>query len=909
MSKRKEVRSDLSMNRLLHRLDAEVRDEIRFYLEERAREFVDEGMEPGEAWKAALYAFGDVGKIESEVRSWAKTRESKRRGWEMLSSLMQDLRYIVRTLLAKPGFTVVALMSLALAIGANTAIFSLVHATLFRAPPVHEPDQLAAVFTTSRRGFPRASSSYPDYLDYRDRSTHFVDIAALSYLPASLGDDSGRAVFVTLQAVTGNYFELLGVTPASGRVLQPQDDVLRAGAPVAVLRYEYWEDQFLSDPAVVGKTIRLNGVAFEVVGVARPGFKGMRLDAEPEIWIPLQTGALLDVGSISRQETIWETRGSRWLDMLIARLNPGSTVEQARAELLAVSDQLAEEDPDARGPRSVTVDALPGYLLPNGSETQMRGFVWLLMGVTGFTLLLACANLANLLLARASARKREIGVRLAIGAGRGRLVRQLLTESTVLALVGAGAGVFLADLLLKLMGNFQLPGSVTIASLGIGLDGRLRLFALAISLVTTLPFGLVPAIQATRPELVHALKGDSVRDGTSGSDRLRKGLIALQVATCCVLLVGSGLFLRTLRQGLDVNLGVDTEGVALARFSLGLLQYEPNDAMVFAEQLLDRARRLPGVDAASVSTRVPLQNGGAMRFFAEVDDYEIAEDEELRVDVVFVSTGYFESLRMPLISGRAFDRSDDESSVEVVVVNQAMADRYWPDGDAVGGVISLGRDNRAQVIGVAGDATWNGLADDATNYVYAPLAQSPDRATRNFLTLAVHTMSNADDLLPPMRAEIQGLEPELPIQTLATMEGFLNRVLMPQRMGAALLSGFGLLALLLAAVGIAGVVAFSVNQKQRDIGVRIALGARGPEVLGLLVGAMTTPVAWGLAIGLITARLLTGTVQSFMFRVSPTDPLVYVVMAVGLTGVAALATLIPARKAMRIAPIKVLQAE
>lgn len=538
----------------------------------------------------------------------------------------------------------------------------------------------------------------------------------------------------------------------------------------------------------------------------------------------------------------------------------------------------------------------------------MRGFVWLLMGVTGFTLLLACANLANLLLARASVRKREIGVRLAIGAGRGRLVRQLLMESTVLALAGAGAGVFLADLLIRVLGNFQLPGSVTIDSLDIGLDGGLLLSALAISLATTLLFGLLPALQATRPELVHALKGDSVRDGTSQSDRLRQGLIAIQVATCCVLLVGSGLFLRTLRQGLDVNLGIDTDGIALARFSLGLLRFEPNDAMAFTDALLERARRLPGVDAASVSTRVPLQDGGAMGIFAQVDGYELAPDEELRVDLVFASTGYFGSLRMPLVSGRTFEPSDDESGTGVVIVDQAMADRYWPEGNAVGGIVALG-DTDLQVVGVAADATWNGLADAATNYMYAPLAQSPDRATRSFLTLAVHTNADADDLLAPMRAEIQGLEPELPIQTLATMEGFLNRVLMPQRMGATLLSGFGLMALILAAVGIAGVVAFSVNQKQKDIGVRIALGARGIEVLGLLVGTMARPVALGLVVGLISARALTGAVQSFMFRVSPGDPLVYLGMALGLAGVAALATVVPAMRAARIDPVKVLKTE
>ena len=294
-------------------LPNEVRAEIRFYLEERTREFIDEGMEPDKAWNSALEAFGDGGRIEAEARGWAEKREPKRRVGMMLSSLMQDLRYATRTLIAKPGFTVVALLTLALGIGANTAIFSLVYATLFRTPPVEEPDRLAAVFTTSRRGFPRSSSSYPDYLDYRDRSTHFFDMAATSYLPASLGDEQGVAVFVTLQAVTGNYFELLGVTPASGRVLQPQDDALRAGARVAVLRHDFWENRFLSDAAIIGETLRLNGVPFEVVGVARRGFEGMRLDSEPEIWIPMQSGASLGGGAIS-SETVWEDRGTRWMD-------------------------------------------------------------------------------------------------------------------------------------------------------------------------------------------------------------------------------------------------------------------------------------------------------------------------------------------------------------------------------------------------------------------------------------------------------------------------------------------------------------------------------------------------------------------------------------------------------------------
>ena len=893
-------------DRLLERLDAKLHDEIRFYLEERAKEFMEEGRDADAAWRAALEAFGDIEKIAADVRREAKAGGSKRRGWEMIGSLLQDMRYAVRTLATKPGFTVVALATLALGIGANTAMFSVVHATLFRAPPVQEPDGLVAVFTTSRRGFPRSSTSYPDFLDYRDRSTRLADLAGTAGPPASLGNEDEGAESVGILTVTGNYFSLLGLRPALGRLLQPQDDVLGGGARVAVLLHDFWESRFGADPAVVGQTIRLNRVAFEVVGVAPAEFKGMRLSGEPQIWIPMQSGPALSAGLVSPG---FEQRANRWMGMSIGRLVPGSTVEQARAELLAISDQLTEEDPTARGPRSVTVDALSGYQLPSGSESQIRGFVWLLLGVTGFTLLLACANLANLLLARASSRNREFGVRLAIGAGRGRLVRQLLTESTVLAIVGGGLGILLADALLRLLGGFQLPGGVTVASLGIGLDARLLVVALGISVVTVVLFGLVPALQATRPELVHSLKGESVRDGRARSDRMRQGLIAVQMATCVVLLVGSGLFLRTLREGLTADLGVDTEGVALARFNLGLSRYGESDAMAFVDELLVRARRLPGVDAASISTRVPLQQGGATGFFAQVDGYQLAPDEELRVEVVVGTEGYFESIGLPLLQGRPFRRAGAESGQSVIVVGESMAEKYWPNGDAIGGNVAFGGRPGSLVIGVAQNATWFGLADEVTNYVYMPLAQFRNWAAERFLTLAVHTDRRAEDLLPIMRAEIQALEPDLPMQSLVTMEGHVNRVLMPQRMGAALLSGFGLLALMLAAVGIAGVVSFSVNQKRRDIGVRIALGAGGNQVVGLLLGSMARPIVFGLALGLVTARALARTVESFMFRVDATDPATYGLIALGLVVVAAIATLLPASRATRIDPIEVLKAE
>ncbi|GMR12613.1 MAG: ABC transporter permease [Gemmatimonadota bacterium] len=907
MSPHRGFRRDFHPGPVGRDLSKQIKDEIRFHLEMRTQELIDTGVAPGEAWRAALEAFGDPQDIVKRTRREAGLGNGTRRRGRLMASFIGDLRYGLRMLTGNPGFSVIVILTLALGIGANTAIYSIANAALFRAPPVREPGELAAVYTTSRRGFPRSSSSYLDYLDYRERSTYFADMAATATLSAGLGDEELGARFSTVEAVTGNYFDLLGLTPALGRLIQPEDDRLEAGVPVVVLSHAFWQDHFQADADIVGRTVRLNGSPFTVAGVGPVGFAGMSLSVRPDLWIPMRAGTSLGTGSIA-DPRVWEERAYRWIGRLIARLQPGSSVEQARAEMLAISAQLAEEDPEARGPRSVTVDALPGYALPVGSEAQMTGFVWLLLGVVGLTLLLACANVANLLVARASSRAREVGVRLAIGAGRGRLMRQLLTESMVLALLGGAAGLAVAWAVLALMGGLQLPGGVSIGMLDIGLDRGMLAVTLIISLVTGVVFGLAPALHATRPDLVGALKGEARLRGLGRGLGLRKSLVAIQVALCLVVLAGSGLFLRTLQRGLSADLGIGLDNVALARFPLAQLQYSPEQAMAFTDALKERASGLPGVTAAALSTRVPLQAGGAIGFFFEVDGYQPRPDEELRMDVVFVTPGYFESLGLPLNEGRVISASDDEGSPNVMVVSQTMASAYWPDGLAVGGTVRTGGEV-VEVIGVVDDVTWNTLADDPTDYVFVPLAQWSSRAASSFLTLSVRTTGDARSLLPLIRSEVGALERDLPITTLQTMEDQVARVLTTQRMGAVLLSAFGVLALILAGVGIAGVVAYSVSRQRRDIGVRIALGAADTDIFSMVVKGMGGPILIGLGGGLGLALSLARTMEGFLFQVSATDPLTFLAISAGLATVAVLATIIPARQATRVDPLTVLKAE
>lgn len=824
----------------------------------------------------------------------------------MWRDLGRDVVFAFRQWRRSPGFFLAALVTLALGIGANTAIFSVADRTLLRPPPVREPDRLVMVYTTCRRGDPRCSSSYPDYLDYREGTSGLDDLAAYSWVPLNVGADETGAWLASGQVVSGNYFQVLGLAPAAGRLIQPADNRPPAGATAAVLGYRAWQDRFGGDPDVVGREIRLNGSPFTVVGVAPARFRGLDLGSDADVWIPIFAGSRLGAVGAVGQEGIFGARGSRWIHALVGRLAPQASAAQVRTQLLAVSQGLRESDPDARGERSVTVDELSGSVLPTFARDDLVRFVGLLVAVVAATLLLACANLANLLLARASDRRREMGIRRAVGAGSARLVRQLATEAVALALLGGAAGLLLAHWALLALSGFSLPGGVPLADVGLGLDGRIVAFTGLLSVLTGLAFGLLPAFRAGRDDVVSALRGDE--RGRRPGRGLQDGLVAVQVALCLVLLVGSGLFLRTLRRGLDEDMGFRRDHLALARFNLALLDYGAEESDAFLESMLDRIRSRPEVTSAATASLVPLQVGGHTATFADVEGYTPPPDEEIRVEYVFVSGDYFRTLGMPLLQGRSFGDGDAAGGTPVTVVSRTMAQRYWPGGEATGGrIVTAGR--TLEVVGVVEDAIWRRLGEENGNFMFLPLTQYPGVGAGRFMTVAVRTEGSAEAFLPELRGELRALASELSLSSLETMDDQLRTALMPQRMGAILLSCLGGLALVLAALGIWGVVGYSVSRRTREMGVRIALGARRSTVLATAMGGMLRPVLAGLAAGLLAALLLSETLATFLYRVSPTDPLTYGVIAGVLAGVAGIATWLPARRATKVDPSEALRQE
>jgi predicted permease len=812
-----------------------------------------------------------------------------------MGKLLQDLRYGARRLWKSPGFTLVAAVSLALGIGANTAIFSLVDTVLLRPLPVERPGELYKLFGTLNNGADITIQSYPNYKDYRDRNEVFAGLLAYRFAPMSLsrGGDNQR---VWGYLASGNYFDVLGVRPAAGRFFLPEEDRTLGSHPVAVLSHAAWQRRFGSDPSIVGRTITLNGRAFTVVGVAPEGFVGTEVAYAPEVWVPMMMVKEIEPGSD------WvESRDSDNI-FAVGRLKPGVTAQQAEVSLLALTRQLAAEHPKENEGRGVRLGP-PGLFIP-GIRDAVVTFAGVLMAVVVLVLLLACVNLANLLLARAAERRKEIAIRVALGATRTRLVRQLLTEGVLLAILGGALGLLLAAWINDLVMAIQLPTDIALF-FDLRIDRRVLAFAAGLSLATGVVFSLLPALQSSKPDLVPALKDEAATAGFRRS-RLRNALVVVQVALSLVLLVCAGLVLRSLNAAQRMRPGFNPENAVALSFDTGLQGYDEAKGRDFQRRVLERARSLPNVTSAALVYNLPLSiNYNNSTIYAEGQPPATSSNLPLAIPN-YVSPGYFQTMGIQL-RGRDFTEHDNKTETRVAIVNETFARKFFPNQDAVGRRFNFSGPEQPywEVVGVAADGKYESLGEAPRPAFFRPLL----RDYNTTVTLVARTATEPRAVVTELRREVQLLDPSLPLFDVKTLSEHMSIPLFPARMAAAALGSFGLLALALAAIGIYGVMSYVVAGRTREIGLRMALGADRRAVLRLIVGQGMALALTGLAAGLVFAFALARLLQGLLYGVSPADPATFAGISLLLALVAFTACYVPARRATRVDPMEALRHE
>ena len=886
---KEEIRKRVAALRLSPPREVEIVEELSQHLDDQYEQSLSRGATEEEAYGAALTGLAESGllareleRVERRIQHEPLTLGNERTN--LLSDLSQDLRYGLRMLLKNPGFTIVAIIALALGIGANTAIFSVVNTVLLRPLPYKDPDRLVMVWEdNSKQGFPRDTPAAANYIDWRNQNHVFEGMAAMVEISFNL-TGAGDPERIDGQRVSANLFSLLGVEPQSGRAFLPEED--RPGANhVVIMSHGLWQRRFGADPAIIGKPINLNGESCTVVGVMPRGFQfPTRGD---QLWIPIAFDAK-EAGQ----------RGSHYLEV-IARLNPGITLQRAQAEMTTIAGRLEQQYPKTNASIGAVVTPLHEKVVGD-----IKPALLILLGAVVFVLLIACANVANLLLARAAVRQKEIALRLAVGASRSRLMRQFLTESVLLSVFGGAVGLFLSLAGLDLLKRV-IPPNISHAEAAT-IDARVLIFTALVSLVTGLIFGIAPATQAANFNLNDTLK-ESGRDpgAGSGGNRMRGLLVISEVAVSFVLLIGAGLLINSFVRLRSVDPGFRPEKLLTMKIVLPDVRY-PDRATrsAFYTELIRRVKTVPGVKSAAVATNLPLTNTGNSIGISIEGRPDPGPDHVPIVITRIVSPRYFETMGIPLLKGRVFTEQDRAGSTGVVIVSEITARRLWPGedpiGKRIGGWSTDPQEKWAQIIGVVKDVRQFELAADPKLQIYLPYEQARFFEPR---ALIVRTDVAPMSLATTVRRTVWEIDKDQPVSDISSMEEVVSQSVSRQRFSMLLLGVFAGLALLLAAVGIYGVMSYSVAQRTHEIGIRIALGAQRSDVLKMTVGEGLRLVSTGVVIGLAGALILTRVMSSLLFGVSANDPTTFITISLILVGVAVLASYVPALRATRVDPM------
>lgn len=820
-----------------------------------------------------------------------------------MQTFLQDLRYGARMLWKNFGITLVAIATLALGIGANTAIFSGVNAFVFSPLPVPQANELVRPIERTEDRGSADEFSYPDFADYRDQNSVFTGMVAEDMVQAAIGTENENDV-IWGQVVSGNYFDVLRVTPSMGRAFAPEEDRTPGSHPVVVISHSLWQRRLGSDPQIVGKTVELNGKSYNVIGVAPPYFKGSKFALALDFWVPMMM-----VEDLQRATGLLKERSSHWMN-IIARLKPGVSLDQATAEMTTIARRLNQAYPDDRASTTYASVLIETDGRFEEAASMMKSGAALAMAIVGLVLLIACANVANLLLARAAARRKEIGIRLALGASRARLIRQLLTENVLLSLLGGGLGLLLAYWLTYLMQGFIPVLQYNVVNDFFAIDSRALIFTLVISLLTGVVFGLAPAWHSSNPDVVPILKGD-VAVSQLGKRRrftLRSVLVVAQVALSLVVLVCGGLFVRSFRNAQQMDPGFSAKDVLLLTLNPQLIGYDEAQNKDFFRRVVEGVSALPGVEAVSAARLAPLGDSSNSSGPILKEGETLARGSAGRnIMNTAVTPGYFKTLEIPILEGRDFDDRDRRGSQRTVIVNQRMAQVMWPGESAVGKRVFVGTEDREglEVVGVVKTGKYRSLAEDPRPFYYYPTFQRGP----TMMTLFVRTTGDPGALASPIRIYIQTLDRRMPVFAIKTMPEHMTWALWAPRMAASLSLAFGLVALLLSAVGLYSVMAYVVSQRTREVGIRMALGAQGGDVLRMITSHGMTLAAIGVGIGLILALALARVLSSMLIGISVYDLTIFLSVPALLALVTFVACFFPARRATKVDPLVALRYE